>query len=260
MTQEKSRQEILDAVRSMCSGDRQPTMEQLAAGAGISVRTLYRLFGSRAALLRELGYSPPPSARELILDAALELVGRQGLAELSMDELAEAAGVSRATLYRIFPGKSALFAALVRTYAPWEAVADVLDAMPEGRPAEVIPAVGRAIGAALEGRTGLLLRILVEILKGDPDTVESVRDTLGRGLPDLIQYLSREMAAGRLRRMHPVVAFQLLAGPIVAHQLTRPLAERFLGFRTSTERVNEQIVQAWLRSMAVEDEGDAGRG
>ncbi|MQA87451.1 MAG: TetR family transcriptional regulator [Streptosporangiales bacterium] len=228
-------------------------MDQLADAAGVSARTLYRLFGSRAALLHELGCSPRPTARELILDTGLELVGRRGLVELSMDELAEAAGVSRATLYRLFPGKSALFAALIRTYSPWEAVADVLETMPDGQPAEVVPAVGRAIGAAMEGRAALLLHMVFELLKGDPDTIEGAKHTMARGIPDLVQYLSGEMAAGRLRRMHPVVAFQLLAGPIVAHQLTRPLAERSLGFTTSPEQVTDQIVQAWLRAMAVDE-------
>ena len=112
-------------------------MEELAAAAGVTARTLYRLFGSRQALLREAGCTPKPQTRQVILEAALDLVGRDGLAELSMDELAASAGVSRATLYRLFPGKSALFAALVRTFAPWEAIADVIDAMPGGAPDEV---------------------------------------------------------------------------------------------------------------------------
>jgi hypothetical protein len=72
---------------------------------------------------------------------------------------------------------------------------------------------------------------------------------MGRGLPDLIQYLGEQMAAGRLRRMHPVLALQLLAGPIVAHMLTRPLAD-LIGFGMRSEQVVDQIVAAWLRAMA----------
>jgi hypothetical protein len=40
----------------------------------------------------------------------------------------------------------------------------------------------------------------------------------------VINYLDNQMQAGRLRQMHPIIAFQLLAGPIVVHMLTRPLA------------------------------------
>ncbi len=233
-------------------------MEELAAAAGVAVRTLYRLFGSRQALMREAGCVQAPAARELILEAALELVGRHGLAELSMDDLAAAAGVSRATLYRLFPGKSALFGALMGAYSPWEAVADVIEAMPEGSPDEVMPAVGRAIAGAMEGRMWLLLRLVFELLKGDPDTADAVRQGVARGLPDLVRYVTRQMAAGRLRPMQPVVAFQLLAGPIVAHELTRPLAESLIGVRTPPSEVVDQIVAAWLRAMASEEGPDAG--
>lgn len=225
-------------------------MEQLAEAAGVSVRTLYRLFGSRAALLRELGWSSPPSTREQILAAALELVGRGGLAALSMDELAEAAGVSRATLYRLFPGKSALFDGLIRTYAPWEAVADTLEALPSAPPAEVVPALARAIADTMEGRAALLLQMVFELLKGDPDTLAGARHTMDRGLPDLIRYLESEMAAGRLRRMHPVVAAQLLAGPILAHQLTRPLGSYVRDFPPVSDDVIDEIAEAWLRALA----------
>jgi AcrR family transcriptional regulator len=248
---------VIAAARRACAEGRQPAMEELAAAAGVAVRTLYRLFGSRQALLREAGCAPAPTARELILDAALELVGRHGLAELSMDELAVAAGVSRATLYRLFPGKSALFGGLIRAYSPWEGVADVIEAMPDGRPEEVMPAVGRAMAEALEGRTGLLLRIVMELLRGDPDTADGMRHGMARGLPDLVRYLSRQMEAGRVRRMHPVLAIQLLAGPIVAQLLTRPLAESLIGFGTPPNEVVDQIAEAWLRAMALGEAPDA---
>ena len=251
-----SRQEALAAARRACAGGRHPTMEEVATAAGVTARTLYRVFGSRQALLREAGCTPAPNARDQILEAALELVGRHGLAELSMDDLAAAAGVSRATLYRLFPGKSALFVGLLRAYSPWEPVADAIEAMPDAGPEEVLPAVGQAMADAMAGRTGLLMRIVLELLKGDPDTSEGVRHSLARGLPDLIQYLGAQMAAGRVRRMHPVLAFQLLAGPIVAHLLTRPLAETLIGFDVPSSEVVEQIVDAWLRAMALKKAGD----
>lgn len=225
-------------------------MDELAATAGVAVRTLYRLFGSRQALLREAGCAPEPSARQRILEAALDQVGRQGLAELSMDELAATARVSRATLYRLFPGKSALFGALIRTFSPWEPVADVIDAMPAGDPADVMPAVGRAIAEAMQGRVGVLLRMVFELLQGDPDTAEGMRESMARGLPDLVAYLTNQMQAGRLRPMHPVLAIQLLAGPIVVHLLTRPLAEAFTDPETSDPLFLDEIVHAWLRAMA----------
>lgn len=227
-------------------------METLAGAAGVAMRTLYRLFGSREALLREAGCEPKPTAKQRILNEALGHVGRHGLAELSMDELAASAGVSRATLYRLFPGKSALFGELIRTFSPWEPVADVLDAMPDGDPEDVMPAVARAIAEAMHGRVGLLLRMVFELRQGDPDTADGMRESMARGLPDLVGYLSSQMQTGRLRQMHPVLAIQLLAGPILVHMLTRPLTDFDI---TESDVVND-LVQAWLRAMALDANPD----
>ena len=250
MPGEKSRDDILAAARGVCADGRQPTMEEFAAAAGIGTRTLYRLFGSRQALLHEVGCAPEPTARQRILDAALEQVGRHGLAELSMDDLAAAAGVSRATLYRLFPGKSALFGELIREFSPWEPVAAVLDTMPDGDPQDVMPAIAHAIAEAMSGRVGLLLRMVMELLHGDPDTDEGMRQSMARGLPDLVNYLHGQMQAGRLRPMHPVLALQLLAGPIAVHLLTRPLAEMLVSFDMPTSKAIDEIADAWSRAMA----------
>src|SRR5215218_5715195 len=145
------------------------SMDELATRAGVSRATLYRLFGNQQQLLHELGLQPPPTVRSRILDTALELVGRHGLAELSMDDLAAQAGVSRATLYRLVPGKEALFAELVRRFSPFEPIAAVLETMGDRPPAEVIPAIAQAMAAALDGRIGLLLQLLFEVSRSDPD-------------------------------------------------------------------------------------------
>jgi len=257
MPVDSSRQAVLAAARRACADGRRPTMAELAASAGVAVRTLYRLFGSRRALMREAGCAPAPSARQRVLEVALDQVGRYGLAALSMDYVAATAGVSRATLYRLFPGKSALFGELIRTFSPWDPVAEVVDAMPEGRPEDVMPAVARAIAEAMDGRVGLLLRMVFELTLGDPDTAEGMRHSMTRGLPDVVGYLGTQMQAGRLRPMHPIVALQLLAGPIVAHLLTRPLAELLITFDASQSDPLDEIVQAWLRAMAPDSERSA---
>jgi AcrR family transcriptional regulator len=52
------------------------------------------------------------ATEERILAATLRLVGRRGVRRLGMQEVSEAAGVSRATLYRYFPSKERLLDAV----------------------------------------------------------------------------------------------------------------------------------------------------
>jgi AcrR family transcriptional regulator len=241
------------------------SMDELATQAGVSRATLYRLFGSQQDLLQELGLAPPPKVRGRVLDTALELVGRHGLAELSMDELATQAGVSRATLYRLFPGKVALFAELVRRFSPFEPVAAVLQTMGNRPPAEVIPAVAHAMAAAMEGRIGLLLQLLLEVSRGSPDRPDSDPGTSQdvaqgmRTLPLVADYLTEQMAAGRLRPMDPVLAVQALTGPIVMHLLSRSQAQSRPGAGRAVPRPLEEVVDElanlWLRAMTP-DQGE----
>jgi AcrR family transcriptional regulator len=241
------------------------SMDELAAQAGVSRATLYRLFGSQQHLLQELGLEPPPKLRGRILDTALDLVGRHGLAELSMDELAAQAGVSRATLYRLFPGKMALFAELVRRFSPFEPIAAVLQTMGNRPPAEVIPAVAHAMAAAMAGRIGLLLQLLLEFTRGSPDRPDGDPGTSQdvvqgmRTLPLIAHYLAEQMAAGRLRPMDPALAVQALTGPIVMHLLSRPPSESRRGADRAVppqlEEVVDELADLWLRAM-IPDQGE----
>src|SRR6266540_2589567 len=238
------------------------SMDELAARAGISRATLYRLFGSQQNLLQELGLEPPPTVRSRVLDTALDLVGRHGLAQLSMDELAASAGISRATLYRLFPGKAALFAELVRRFSPFEPIAAVLETKGDRPPAEVIPAVAHVMATAMEGHIGLLLQLLFEFSRSRPgshagaDFQEDAANAM-RTLPLVAGYLAEQMAAGRLRRMDPVLAVQALAGPIVMHLLMQAPAESQpgpgRGVALPLEEVVDELVGIWLRAMTSDD-------
>lgn len=60
---------------------------------------------------RPAGRSPgrrPSTTRASIVDVALALFARQGYEATSVDQIAEAAHISRRTLFRYFPGKAAI--------------------------------------------------------------------------------------------------------------------------------------------------------
>jgi AcrR family transcriptional regulator len=77
------------------------------------------------------------STEDRILGAALRLVGRRGVKRLGMQEVSEAAGVSRATLYRYFPSKDHLMDAVAvfdeRTFTDGLAAALAVVADPADR-------------------------------------------------------------------------------------------------------------------------------
>jgi AcrR family transcriptional regulator len=58
----------------------------------------------------------PTPQRVRLADAALHCIARQGIAKTTLDDVARAAGCSRATVYRVFPGgKDGLISAVVDT-------------------------------------------------------------------------------------------------------------------------------------------------
>jgi len=57
---------------------------------------------------------PPRSRQERVLEAATDVFLWYGFARTTMGDIAERAGISRPTLYLVFPGKEEVFAAVIR--------------------------------------------------------------------------------------------------------------------------------------------------
>jgi AcrR family transcriptional regulator len=252
------RERILTTARAVIAMKKsRATVDDFAQAAGVSRTSFYRAFESRAALLEALGLAPTPAARERILRLALEMVGTRGLAPLSMDELADRADVSRATLYRLFPGKPALFTALVHAYTPLDPVIAVVDEKHAEPPEVVMPEVARSIYRTVVGgeedRTGLMRALFAEVTSLAPDAEEATRDAIVRVVGALAGYVLAQMASGRLRQMHPLLALQSFIGPIFFHLMTRKAAQSVLGVEMDEEQAVTELAEAWLRSMRIEE-------
>jgi AcrR family transcriptional regulator len=243
------RQRIMRAATRLYESGDPPSVHAIARAAGVSRTTLYRVFPSRAALLDALAIAPEPDTRQRILEATLRLLAGRSLADLSMDELASDAGVSRANLYRLFPGKSALFRAILLGYSPFEPVMALLARAGERPPEEVIPEVVLAAYRTVARRRGIVRTLLLEITSMAPETQQAFADTGVQAFAAFGRYLAAQMSAGRLRRMHPMLALQSLIGGVILHLLAEPVFGQAGMNAPRGEAAVLQLAQVWLHGM-----------
>jgi AcrR family transcriptional regulator len=233
--------QVVLAARALLATDPSAPIARIAAEAGVSRATLYRHFGSRRGLLDAVEVEPPTPARDRILEAAAELIGHGGLEALSMEGLATAAGVSRATVYRLFPTKAALFGEIVRHFSPFEPLVRLLEEHGHRPPTEVIPLIARTFATVALPRVGVMRGVLLEATAVSHDAVRGVQPFMLDALGSLSGYLARNMEAGFIRPMHPLLAVQAILGPVAFHLLSRPLAQQVLGFDKPIEEVIDEL-------------------
>jgi AcrR family transcriptional regulator len=244
------RRQVMSAARAVLAEDATAPVTAIAERAGVSRATFYRHFGSRAALLRSVEVEPRPAAEARILVAAKDMLVRHSLDELSMDDLAAAAGVSRGTLYRIVPGKAALLQRLIEAYSPFEAVRSIVTEHRDDPPEVVFPLIGRAVVGVAGERLGLMRAVFHEVTSGSGPALDGMRPLFTATLGVLAAYIEGQMAAGRVRPMHPLLALQALVGPIFFHLMTRPTIERIVGLPMDPEAAVDALVAATLEGLA----------
>jgi AcrR family transcriptional regulator len=241
--------QVVSAARELLSADGNAPISRIAREAGVSRATFYRHFGSREALLKAVEVDPPMPAKQRILESAAELIGHRGIQALSMEELATAAGVSRATVYRLYPSKAALFGEIVREFSPFAPLVRVVTEHADAPPDEVIPRITRTFASVALPRLGIMRGVLLEALSMRPDAVRGVQPFMPEALAAVGGYLVHQMAAGTVRPMHPLLAVQAVLGPIAFHLLSRPIAERVIGFDMPIEDVVDELTESIVRGL-----------
>lgn len=244
------------------------SVDAMAAAAGISKATFYRIFPAkeavRAALLAA-GVAPDRlgtrDGREALLDAAMDVFATEGYAGATVDAIAQVAGMSKAGVYWHFESKEAIFVAVIARYAPFATVERIIadGEYAHDDPHDVLTRILTAIAAAILPRFALFRTIMLEAFQNPAMGAAFARNILGVVLPMAGGYLTRQMAAGRLRQMHPALALQSLIGPLFFHLLTRELFTTQVGALPPVDTVIAHIVTIFLDGSAVRPAGSEGR-
>jgi TetR/AcrR family transcriptional regulator, mexCD-oprJ operon repressor len=170
-----------------------------------------------------------------ILDGAAQLFALQG-AQASMNDVAEAAGVARATVYRYFPNRETLLDELARA-----AVSDVDARLESARIDEVTPEEGiaRAVRALVDVGDGFVL-LTRERLRSDPEQFER------RLIQPLRRLFERGQAGGDIR------------DEITSARLTESLIGLIVGVLTSSPPLGREDMTATITGLFLD--GARARG
>lgn len=156
-----------------------------------------------------------PDKRQLILEAAADIFAASGFHQATIEQIAEAAGVGKGTVYLYFKSKQGLFDALLL-----ESLRQVLQqtkAVVEA-PGDPIERIRRLIHLHLQTmqRNHSLMQMIMR--ESSPGKLESLRPGLSQYMADLlglyILLLEEGMASGYLRQHNPQVIAVAFLGAV----------------------------------------------
>lgn len=160
----------------------------------------------------------PAGRRERILEAALDAFTAQGFEAARMEDIAKAAGISKAAIYLYFPSKLALLQALIETrISPIADKAASLAAVGAADPLGSLQVLTRAIAERMvDPRLVAVPRLVIAVSGRFPEIAEFYRvnvvEKARQGLETLIE---AGAAKGLLRKVDARAASRAFIGPLL---------------------------------------------
>ncbi len=188
-----------------------------------------------------------------LLDAALAVFAEKGFAAARMEDIAARAGAAKGTLYLYFPGKEAVFEALVRTLivpnldrAQAIAAAHVGPVTPLLR--QVMPLLA---GIIRDGRLVVLPRLLIGELHKFPELARFYKLTVADRALALIAGLHRRgVAQGEFRPQDSEAVARLVVAPVLMLAVWRAVFAPHEEHPFDPWRVLDAHVDTLLRGLA----------
>lgn len=189
----------------------------------------------------------PASRRDQILDAAMTCFASAGFRGTTTREIASRVGLTEAALYRHFPSKEALYAAIIarKIEAP-DLTAHLEAAASDGDDRAVLGGLAHTLVQRVEADPAFLRILLFTALEGhslaEPffaARVRSIREFLSG-------YVARRIEAGAFRSVDPVIAARAFLGMVSDYINVRVVFQQQAAYPQPIEEVVETFVSLFL--------------
>jgi AcrR family transcriptional regulator len=188
--------------------------------------------------------------RRLIVEAAAALFSRQGFNGTTTREVAKAAGVSEATVFKHFATKEELYRAIIeaksQTQKLLEAVGPLVDA---GDEAGLLKILAREMITRTLADPTLMRLLLFSALEGHALSELFFRRRMQAVDEFLSEYIAQRIAAGTIRRVDPAQAAWNFIGMVVQYLLLRELFQQKAPPHITVEQAVDDIVTTFLQGV-----------
>ena len=174
-----------------------------------------------------------------IVETAVALFGRKGFSGTTTKSIAEAAGISEATIFRHFPSKEALYAEAFRQRTDPSAedfVSTLRSYADQGDDEGLLRVLFQAILDGYKQDRDLHRLLQYAFLEQDAAENQKLHEDLEQYalFPFLAQYIQQRQAAGKFRPIDPSSAVQLLISLPVQYAIRTRLHGIDVGFEDDT--------------------------
>jgi AcrR family transcriptional regulator len=193
---------------------------------------------------------PARERRRQIIDTAAELFSRRGFSGTTTREVAKAAGVSEATLFKHFATKEELYGAIIEAKAQARQVlSSVAQAAERKDDVEVLRILAREMIQRTKTDSTLMRLLFFSALEG-----HALSDMFFRSRVDgvdifLSRYIAERSTAGAFRAVDPMQAAWNFIGMVAFHILLGELFGQKPPPQVTTEVVVEHMVSLFLQGV-----------
>lgn len=206
--------------------------------------------------LKTQGRMAAEDRRQQILEVAVELFSQKGFRGTTTKEIAQAAGVNEAIIFRHFATKSELYAAIMDRKAKSARVQEMQSSLNEaierGDDRQVFESLAYHVLEFHEHDDTAMRLLLYSALEGHELADMIVRNHISKTHRQLADYLKRRIAEGAFRRIDPLMAVRGFMGMIIGQVLHKKFFQKAGGdvINISNRQAAEHFTDIFLASLS----------